>query len=90
MSPDDEQLSLYEVDLPATGEITFWREGVQHTLRADGSEDDPMAWSLHAEEALVAHIGRREGSWIGTTTIEPTRQVKADADWRQVVSDVLD
>ncbi|MEF2977613.1 hypothetical protein [Subtercola sp. YIM 133946] len=89
MTDQDAEPTLDDIELPETGEATFWRDGVQHTIRADGSEDAEPTWALHAEEALIAHISRREGKWIGAN-IEPSRQVESDSDWRQVVIDVTD
>ncbi|MFB2597360.1 hypothetical protein ACEXQE_06175 [Herbiconiux sp. P17] len=89
MTNQDDQPTIDEVELPQSGEATFWRDGVQHTIRADGSEDSEPTYTLHAEEALIAHISRREGKWVGDT-VEPSRQVVSDSDWRQVVIDVTD
>ncbi|MCU1477516.1 MAG: hypothetical protein JWQ64_2209 [Subtercola sp.] len=89
MTDQDEQPTIDDIELPESGEATFWRNGVQHTIRADGTEDDEPTWALHAEESLIAHINRREGKWVGTNT-DPSRQVASDSDWRQVVIDVTD
>ncbi|MCU1481937.1 MAG: hypothetical protein JWQ19_2723 [Subtercola sp.] len=89
MTDQDAQPTIHDIELPETGEATFWRDGVQHTLRADGTEDDEPTWTLHAEESLIAHISRREGKWIGSND-SPSRQVESDSDWRQVVIDVTD
>jgi len=89
MATDDEQPSIDDIEIPTTGEATFWRNGVQHTIRADGTEDAEPSWTLHAEESLIAHISRREGKWIGEN-IEPSRLVESDHDWRQVVNDVTE
>ena len=87
MTTPDDRPSIHDIELPAEGEATFWRGGVQHTLRADGTEDAEPTWTLHAEEALIAHIGRREGKFMATND-DPSRQVVGEDDWRQVVSDV--
>ncbi|PPF87860.1 hypothetical protein C5B96_03510 [Subtercola sp. Z020] len=87
MTTPDDRPTIHDIELPTEGEATFWQGGVQHTLRADGTEDAEPTWALHAEEALVAHIGRREGKFTGTNA-EPSRQVVSDDDWRQVVLDV--
>ncbi|GGF14856.1 hypothetical protein [Subtercola lobariae] len=87
MTDPDSQPTIADIELPETGEATFWRDGVQHTLRADGTEDDEPTWTLHAEEELIAHISRREGKWVGNNAT-PSRQVESDSDWRQVVIDV--
>ena len=88
MSDHDDRPSVHDIEIPESGEATFWHDGVQHTIRADGSDDDEPGWTVHAEEALIAHINRREGRWVGTNA-EPSRTVKSESDWRQVVIDVI-
>ena len=84
---DADQRTIYDIDIPDSGEETFWIGDVQHTIRADGTDDGEPSWSLHAEDALIAHINRREGKWVGDN-ISPSRTVESDSDWRQVVIDV--
>ncbi|MCS5735231.1 hypothetical protein [Herbiconiux daphne] len=89
MTNQDDRPTIDDIEIPEQGEATFWRDGVQHTIRADGSEDDEPTWTIHAEDELIAHINRREGKWLGTN-LSPSRQVESDSDWRQVVIDVTD
>ncbi|MFD1713762.1 hypothetical protein ACFSBZ_04690 [Amnibacterium flavum] len=88
MSNENGQPGVDDIEIPETGEATFWRDGVQHTIRADGSEDAEPTWTLHAEEALIAHISRREGKFVADN-FDPSRQVVSDDDWRQVVAEVI-